>query len=319
MKRKLPSLVLALTIVTLARVALAQAIGSGVVPASASTPVGGNAASGAAVAAAPIDAHELLNKAIRATDSQRSISAQLRHRISMFGHQLVGTGSYQQQGSGEGRMLRLDMKVKVADSMTSMQQVCDGRFLWIRRDIGDAKFLGRVDLRRIREATRDGVSPQATADLSNFWMMLGGLPQLLSRLDTHFQFAPAREAALEGTPVWVLDGHWKPEILTILVPSQAENIKAGKPIDPAALAEQIPTQVRIVLRRSDNFPLHIEYLRQGVAAAPDQPPPVTPLLAMELFDIRLGEAIDPLVFAYKPGDKEVADHTELYLKNLGLK
>jgi hypothetical protein len=40
---------------------------------------------------------------------------------------------------------------------------------------------------------------------------------------------------------------------------------------------------------------------------------------MELFDIRLGEEIDPRVFAYKPGDKEVADHTELYLQNLGLK
>jgi hypothetical protein len=46
---------------------------------------------------------------------------------------------------------------------------------------------------------------------------------------------------------------------------------------------------------------------------------VTPLLAMELFDVRLGESIDPLVFAYKPGDKEVVDHTELYLRNLGLK
>jgi hypothetical protein len=203
--------------------------------------------------------------------------------------------------------------------MTSMQQVCDGRFLWIRRDVGEAKILGRVDLRRIREATRDGAGPQATADLSNFWMMLGGLPHLLARLDAHFQFAPAREAALEDTPVWVLDGQWKPEILTILVPSQAANIQAGKPIDPAALPEQMPTQVRIIIRRSDKFPLHIEYLRLGVAAAPDQPPPVATLLAMELFDIRLGEAIDPLVFAYKPGDKEVADHTELYLKNLGLK
>jgi hypothetical protein len=81
----------------------------------------------------------------------------------------------------------------------------------------------------------------------------------------------------------------------------------------------MPTNVRIIVRQSDHFPLHIEYLRQGASPTPDAPPPVTTLLAMELFDIRLGEAIDPLVFAYKPGDKEVADHTDLYLKNLGLK
>jgi hypothetical protein len=316
MKRKLPSLFFAVTIVIVARIAVAQAIGTGVVPASASTAVQNEPRN-----LATADAHELLVKAVHAVDAQRSISAQMRHRISMFGQQLVGTGSYQQQQKqgDQERLLRLDMKINVAGTSTSMQQVCDGRFLWLRRDVGDTKFLGRVDLRRIREATSDGVSPHATADMSSFWMMLGGLPQLLSRIDSHFQFSPAREAALERTPVWVLDGAWKPDVLAALVPSEAENIKAGKPIDLAAIPEQLPTQVRIVLRRSDNFPLQVEYLRQGIAETPDARPPISSLLVMELFDIQLGEAIDPLVFAYKPGDKEVVDHTELYLKNLGVK
>jgi hypothetical protein len=191
--------------------------------------------------------------------------------------------------------------------------------LWIRRDIGDTQFLGRVDLRRIQEATKAGVSPQATADATNYWMMLGGLPQLLARLDSHFRFQPAREATLEGTPVWVLDGEWQPAMLALLVPSQAERLKSGKPVDVAELPAQIPTQVRVVLRRSDHFPLPVEYLRHGEPPSADEPAPLSSMLAMELFDIRLGEAIDPLVFAYKPGDKEVIDHPELYLKNLGLK
>ena len=42
-------------------------------------------------------------------------------------------------------------------------------------------------------------------------------------------------------------------------------------------------------------------------------------MAMEFYDIRSGVDIDPLTFVYNPGNQEVADHTELYLKSLGLK
>ena len=261
----------------------------------------------------------LARRAIAAVDAQRSLYLQLRQRINMFGQQLVGNGIYQQLGEAEDRRLRLDLKVNIANQSTSMQQVCDGRFLYIRRDFGETKSLGRVDLRRIREAVARNEAADGNLDASNQWMLLGGVPQLLARLEKNFQFTAPKQAALENTPVTVIEGYWKPEALLALLPEHEEAIKQGEPIDAKALSGQLPTQVRLVLRREDSFPLRIEYLRgRKDAASADAPAPLIPIMAMEFYDIRPGVDIDPLTFVYNPGNQEVADHTELYLNSLGL-
>ena len=258
-------------------------------------------------------------RAIASVDAQRSVYAQLRQRINMFGQQLVGNGIYQQMGEGEERRLRLDLKVNVGEQITSMQQVCNGRFLYIRRDLGTSSSLGRVDLRRIQEAVNRSNETDGNLPGSQQWMLLGGLPQLLGRLEKNFQFTAPQQATLENTNVTVIDGFWKPQALLALLPQHQGEIESGKPIDAKALNPQLPTQIRMVVRRDDGFPLRIEYLRSGKAVEPDQPPPLTPIMAMELFDIRLGQPIDPLTFVYKPGNQEVADHTEVYLNSLGLR
>lgn len=258
----------------------------------------------------------LIQQSVQAVDRQRSISAQMRHSIRMFGHQLVGTGTYQQLGTPRQRMLRLDMKVKVADQMTSMQQICDGRFLWIRRDFAGSSNLGRVDLRRIREAV-DSQYAAAGMSITNDWMITGGLPQLVARLDENFDFSAPREAKLDDVDVWVTHGSWKAEKLAQLLPKHREQIASGEPLDPQLVPEQLPTQVRVVVQRSDAFPRRIEYLRPGPAQA-EGPPPMVPMMAIELFDVRLSIPIDPLTFVYKPGNQEVADHTDLYLRGLDL-
>lgn len=262
----------------------------------------------------------LARRAITAVDAQRSISLQIRQRIRMFGHQLVGTGVYRQWDEQDERWLRLDLKVKVADKWTSMQQVSKGRFLYIRRDLGGTSTLGRVDLRRIREAVAQSKATDGNLDISQQWMLLGGLPQLFGRLEQNFQFTAPRDAVLENTPVTVVDGYWKPAALLALLPEHKDAIAAAKPINASALDKQLPTEIRLVVRREDSFPLRVEYLRSSKAKSPDQPPPVTTIMSMEFFDIRLGEHIDPLVFVYKPGNQEeVTDHTEVYLRSLGLK
>ena len=277
---------------------------------------GGQGAQGPSPAAtATADGQAIVGDAIRAIDAQRSISAQMRHRISLFGHQLVGAGVYQQLDEGPQRRLRLDMKVKVADQQTSMQQICDGRFLWVRRELGETTSVGRVDLRRVRDAVGD--SNDASLNAAAQWMLLGGLPQLLGQLERNFQFAEPRAATLENTRVIVLDGRWKPQALVAVAPHLKDKIAVGRSVDPDILPPQLPAHVRLVVRQADRFPIRIEYLRVGKASDADAPP-LESIMTMELFDVRLNQEIDPIVFQYKPGNAEVADHTEVYLSGLGV-
>ena len=310
MKKILPSFLLVLS----AFVPLAVH-GQSAVPSSAG---GETAADSSANPIASQEGQALARRAIVAVDSQRSVYLQLRQRIHMFGQQLVGSGVYQQMDAGEQRRLRLDLKVKVANQSTSMQQICNGRFLYIRRDFGETSHLGRVDLRRIREAVEQSAATDGNLDVSQQWMLLGGLPQLLARLEQNFRFTAPQNAVLENTPVTVTEGYWKPDALLALLPDHKEAIEAGEPISAKALSPQLPTQIRLVVRREDSFPLRIEYLRSGRAPAPDQEPPLTTIMAMEFYDIRTGVHIDPLTFLYKPGNQEVSDHTETYLRSLGL-
>jgi hypothetical protein len=298
-------------------IAPASATASNTPSAGARNAVTSGAEQGNPIASA--QGQSLAKRAIVAVDSQSSVHLQLRQRINMFGQQLVGNGVYQQSGQGEERRLRLDLKVNVANQSTSMQQVCSGRFLYIRRDFGSTNHLGRVDLRRIREAVDQAPTTDGNLDVSQQWMLLGGMPQLLARLEKNFQFTAPEQAMLENTPVLVVDGYWQPQALLALLPEHQDAINAGKPIDAKALSGQLPTQIRLVVRRTDNFPLRIEYLRSGKAAEPNQPPPLTTIMAMEFYDIRTGGHIDPLTFVYNPGNQEVADHTDVYLRSLGLK
>ena len=285
-------------------------------PASSQTPVGG--AGGQRPVASP-DGQALARRAIVAVESQRSLYMKLRQRIHMFGQQLVGNGTYQQLYEGDACKLRLDLKVNIANQTTSMQQISDSRFLYVRREFGDSSHLGRVDLRRIREAVDQSDAADGNIDASHQWMLLGGVPHLLSRQEKNFQFTAPREATLETVPVTVIDGYWQPEALLALLPDRAEDVKAGKPIDAKALNGQLPTQIRLIVRTADSFPVRIEYLRAGKSQTADEPPPVTTIMAMEFYDISKGVHIDPLTFSYNPGEQEVADHTDTYLRSLGLK
>ena len=119
-----------------------------------------------------------------------SLYADMRYRIDMFGHQLNGKGSYQQQGRGDVKLLRLEVILQAADQATSLLQICDGRFLWVRRDSPFEKSLRRTDLKEVRRAIE--ANPKiVAAGLAHQWMALGGLSKLLQGLDKNYDFGPA--------------------------------------------------------------------------------------------------------------------------------
>jgi len=267
------------------------------------------------------DGQTLVVRAAQQMWQQPSIEARIRQQIDLFGQQLVGSGVYLQKRSARGPLLRLELKLGLGDQLTTLQQISDGRFLWICRDLPSGTTLSSVDLNRIRLAfDRSGREPPA--DSTTTWIALGGLPKLLSGLAANFEFGSARPAQLGETRVWASEGIWKPEKLAEVLPNQKDAILAREPVDFGQLAAHLPSSVFVILGQEDLMPYRVEFRRLIPAIVPagtrESASAARLLAVLELFDVRCGLDLDERHFVYQPAGKKVADHTDLYLQNLGL-
>lgn len=259
----------------------------------------------------------LLRNAARQLQEQPTLRVNLRQRSDFFGYAVTGSGSYLQKSSPRGLLLKMEWRLAIGQRMTTLQQVSDGRFLWLRRnDVpGDAR-LGRVDLARVEAAWEDRPAA-AGAFFRTPPLAFGGLPRMLLELNQHFHFPDPRSGSMGGVPVWVLRGTWKQESLEELWP---ESVPADANRGAAAtLPPHVPTHVQIVLEQADRMPRRIEYLR-AVATDPSRPAEDASrqfrrLMTLEMLEIVRGEPLDDTLFFYEPGQQEIIDQTEHYLQN----
>lgn len=263
-------------------------------------------------------AENLLLASARRLAELPAVEARLRQRVELFGQTIVGRGVYLQKRTPRGVLLRLDLTMQVGGREVSLTQVCDGRFLWIRRDLDDANSLSRVDIQRVAEATRKAKAKPLSDSTTN-WLVLGGLPRLLESLDEHFEFAPPRPAKMDKSQVWILEGTWRAKRLAKLLPDQAKTILAGKPADLTQLAPQLPSHVVVVFGQADLMPYRIEYRRVShQASGAGAVSRASPLVVLDLLELRRRDDLEEDQFRYDPGEQEVADQTDLYLETLGL-
>jgi hypothetical protein len=267
-----------------------------------------------APAGAQADGNVLLVQAATKLKQLPTLEAKMRMQTKMLGQELSGTGSYHQLLRGPDTHFKLEMKLQVGNQVSSLLQVSDGRFLWTRRDLPTHKLLGRIDQRAVYDALARANRTPAPVMGTNA-MALGGLPRLLETVASNFKFEAPRDASTLGAPAWMLQGTWHPNALAALWPERAAALKAGQAINLSELPEQLPTHVVVLLSRDPALPLfpqRVEY--QRVDAAGQR----VSLVTLELFDVRKNVALDPRLFAYKPGDQVVEDHTEVFLRSLGL-
>jgi len=263
----------------------------------------------------PLDGQTLVARAAAQLAATPSFEAKLRQQVQLFGQDLSGPGTYLQKQSPHGLLLRLELKLQVGSQLTSLQQVCDGRFLWIRRDVPSGTSLGRVDMERIRTAIGERGQPP-WPDVTTNWLVMGGLPRLVAALAENFQFSAPQAVRSENAAMWVLDGCWKADRLAELQPDLKTGAPPGKPIDLTRLPAHLPTQVRVVLGQSDLLPYRIEYRRQQAEPAADKSAAVRPMVVLEMVEVRQGGDLDERLFVYQPGNQEVTDYTDLYLSGL---
>ncbi len=296
---------------------LALALVGSVAYAQATSPPGSSASTrGIGPAAATPDTNSgatLLRRVLATADSQRSISAKVRHKVELMDRPMFGVGSYLQQGRGPERMLRFELVLQGTVPLTTLQ-VCDGLTLWNYEDFADRKTLSRVDITRLRRARpkAGGAPPSADA-----WLALGGLPRMIADLDASFQFGAAIESLFdENLRVWTIEGRWKPDRLIAMLPDQKDTILAGGAADVAKLGPNLPDRVVLHVGYDDLFPYRFEYWRAPPGAKSGDRGAL--LTVMEFYEVQLGATIDRAQFRYAPPDVKPVERTGIFLERFGL-
>jgi hypothetical protein len=286
---------------------------------------------------------ELLLQAANRLERRASITARMRHQVSVDGQDLFGVGSYWQQGSGEELKVRLELQIAGQDAQ--LLQVYNGRDLWIDRRLPTGRSVVRYDLRKVRldpvlsPSDPDKLDPgQANWSPIQPFLMAhsGGLPSLLASLGDNFNFLapqtmrlamePPVSAQATSVQVYAIVGQWKPDKLSALIAKPEDPATENAPkkkAKPPKIPERLPQEVLLLVGQADLFPYRIEYrqLETPVTASSDGPPipyqlSVHPLVVLEMSDVVFDAPIAASQFDYAPGDAVWVDQTANLIERL---
>lgn len=283
-------------------------------PANDAAGQGRGASAQAATASAPQSSAELIAAVIARLESFGTVAFKLHQEITLFDERLVGAGNYLQVAHGD-RLWRLEVVLKGENDTALLQQVCDGRYLWIHERNGAAQQLRKIDLlqvNQVAQAQRDAGGP-----LLNWGT--GGLAQLIRGLGESFEFGGIEETVWQAKPAYRVSGRWRPALLAELLPEQKDKIRAGQGGDLSRLARHVPDQAVLYVSSEDLLPLRVEYLRHEKPAwyarlwssAADRA-----ITSIEFFDYKLDQPIDERHFTFPSGNIEAVDGTDAYLARL---
>ncbi len=263
-------------------------------------------------------AEDLLAKSIAMLERCPSIAAKTRQTVYLYGKHLVGSGEYLEQRDGPSRMFRVELKMQVGNELRTLLHVCDGRYMWRCESYKGKGTAERVDLARAARAL-DGRVELGTMNKMGEWTRLGGLSELLRDLRDWFQFTTVAAAKLpDQTPVMRLEGVWKPDRLTALMPEPRPQSKSADAV-ASRLPEHLPDRVILFLGRDDLFPFRVEYRRRTpqlslMPGAEEDSAMVT----MDLFEAKFNVPMDRSRFSFTPGNLEYSNQTDRFLERLGV-
>lgn len=265
------------------------------------------------------DGNKLVALAAKDVFRQKAIQAKIRQQVFAFGQEVVGAGEYYQFGSGQPKLLRLDMKMQVGPQAATLLEICGRQDYWIRRHFPPAgPKLEHVNLSRLANAL-SRLNDDGKHFSSDHWILLGGLSRLLESLHRNFDFSPPQEAQIDDISVLVVQGRLKPE--------RFKAMQGAVTSDGDSANTQIPTAINLTLGRSDHllphFPHRIEYLRlltpKELKAAADKKNPrvtETPLSILDFYEVQVPLELKPDLFDFSPGDEDSEDKTQAWLKKL---
>ncbi len=233
----------------------------------------------------------LVREAVRRLEEPDSITARVRHEVSIDGRRHYGSGSYWQQGHGDDLETRLELQI--AGQEASLLQTSNGRFLWTDRRLPTGRVVTCVELHKLRAdldlrdidegVANDDWSGQYSEDLParapDFLLVAvsGGLRGLLASLGENFDFLPPQAMRLSITPlagsqsvdlpVFAVVGRWKPERAAALLADGASQQSAskGQPAEKKEAAQPLSAGSITALRPVRLAPLSDRISRVGNA------------------------------------------------------
>lgn len=275
--------------------------GSGLVPAPASP--------GMPNSSSELDPDAIVRRAIWQAVWGDPVNSRVRQRISMYGKELIGVGSYCHAGQGSNK-LKWQMRLAAADSVTNYLQISDGRLLWTSQQVGEKIEVNRVDLDPIRER----IGPVRESDLANpllaMELAIGGQAELLRSLYHRYKWETAVPTKLDKQPVWLLTGE---------IRQQPPIPSARAPVDQTMVGASqtglLPQRVRLALGRTEQYPFfphRIEYFKkkEGEGASTWEQ-----LTVVEFFEVSTPSTLEPDLFQYEVRDtvEAIQDDTSKYL------
>ncbi len=274
-----------------------------------------------AVGTAQVDSQTDPQKVVSAAAKElrdSSFEARLRFRSQILGQNLNGVGGYVQLRGRPETYFRLDVKFEIGDQTHSIVQVCDGRYLWLHRDLPGGKILHRVDLRRIREAHASG--SETTLTSPNEWLAAGGIPKLMESLSTSYQFHSLTESMLSKVDVWEVVGK-RSQKPSPMPPEHPERAAIPPRLETSQLAPHVPDRIKLFLGRDHHivlFPYRVEFQRTSPKTnlKSGQGRGVSTIMTLDFYEVRRRPDLDVRQFVFHPGDQEIQDQTDNYIKSM---
>ncbi len=226
------------------------------------------------------EAKAALDQARQRLLSYQSIQAKLVETVALANRRFTINGSYL-QGGGADLRLRLEFQVKLGDTEGSILEVCDGQVLWTRHKVGGDVRISRRDVRQILQAAADnGLSD----NLITVELGFGGLPGLLASIGKSIQFDQYKEDTADGRKLVVIEGGWKPDMLTFW---------QGTKFD-APLPDYVPSRIRLYLDGESLFPRRILYLGRNAENL------LRPKVSLDFSEIETDTTIPAAKFKFVP-------------------
>jgi hypothetical protein len=239
-------------------------------------------------------AQSLIRQAALKTLNCPSISAQIQHRMDLYGRDLVGSGMYHQARLDRDLLFRTELQVPIAGGIMNLMQICDGRFVWTRivRPALDGVPVSppretRTEAVPIQEVLA-GINEQRPREEGSFGTFTPqGVGGLLLQLSRSFQFGEPATTEIKGAPMWLLRG------------------------DRIALTDRqsdsLPQSVTLAIGKEDLFPYIVEYrqkvdtehkkgLRQEVVVQGHE----RIIMAIEFFDVEFNVPYNPQIYVFRP-------------------
>jgi hypothetical protein len=243
----------------------------------------------------------LLDAAIDKLEGLKQYQADVRQVVEMLGYKFTGNGRY--AVAPDYKML-FELKVQLTDTTGTLIEVSDGQWRWRSQKILDVPKLEKLDMKRVREIIEKPEFDKTLREQLVKQMGFGGLLPALYGIRDTIKFDNHEEADLEGTPVYLLRGHWRDEALA-QVPFRGQQASASN------LPWYMPSNVVVWIGRDNGWPYRIEM--QSVKKAQGMPTKIT----LEFLNPQIGVELPESTFAFEPPTTpEAVDLSDTICKNL---